>query len=216
MRFDCAVFDMDGTLIDSAWIWTEAKLKILTDRGFAYTEEDKQAVSFNELEGSAAYLLSHYDLGITAEQIAREVFEYADECYRTRVTLLPGARELLETLNAMVIPCCLATGTPIARAKAVLERLGVAHLIQHFLSSTDEGTDKHFPDLYLMAIEKAGADPARAVVFEDTGYSMKAAKDANLFLEGIRQPTTNFGPEYTSLCDLFLKDLSELPENFWN
>ena len=116
----------------------------------------------------------------------------------------------------MGIPCCLATGTPIVRAKAVLERLGVAHLIQHFLSSTDEGTDKHFPDLYLMAIEKAGADPARAVVFEDTGYSMKAAKDANLFLVGIRQPATNFSPEYTSLCDLFLKDLSELPKDFWN
>jgi len=216
MRFDCAVFDMDGTLIDSAWIWTEAKLKILTDRGFSYTEEDKYTVSFNELEGSAAYLLSRYDLGITPEQIAKEVFDYAEEMYRTRVALLPGAKELLEKLNAMGIPCCLATGTPIRRAKKVLERLGVVHLIQHFVSSSDEGTDKHFPDIYLMAIEKAGADPSRAVVFEDTGYSMKAAKDANLYLVGIRQPTTNFGPEYTDLCDLFLDDLSQLPDNFWN
>ncbi|MBP0963128.1 MAG: HAD family phosphatase [Oscillospiraceae bacterium] len=216
MRFDCAVFDMDGTLIDSAWIWTEAKLKILTDRGYAYTPEDKYNVSFNELEGSAAYLLSHYDLGITAEQIAKEVFEYADEMYRTRVELMPGAKELLEKLNAMGIPCCLATGTPILRAKAILERLGVLHLIQHFVSSFDEGTDKHFPDIYLMAIEKAGADPARAVVFEDTGYSMKAAKDANLYLVGIRQETTNFGPHYTDLCDLFIDNMTQLPEGFWD
>jgi len=122
----------------------------------------------------------------------------------------------VDALNAIGIPCCLATGTPIRRAKKVLERLGVVHLIQHFVSSSDEGTDKHFPDIYLMAIEKAGADPSRAVVFEDTGYSMKAAKDANLYLVGIRQPTTNFGPEYTDLCDLFLDDLSQLPDNFWN
>jgi len=216
MRFDCAVFDMDGTLVDSAWLWTEAKLKVLTDRGFAYTQEDKYNVSFNELEGSAAYLLSRYDLGITAEQIAKEVFEYAEETYRTRVTLMPGAKELLEKLNAMGIPCCLATGTPIKKAKPLLERLGVLHLIQHFVSSSDEGTDKHFPDVYLMAIEKAGADPAKAVVFEDTGYSMKAAKDANLFLVGIRQESTNFGPQYTDLCDLFVDDLTQLPKDFWN
>ena len=136
MRFDCAVLDMDGTLIDSAWIWTEAKLKILTDRGFTYTEEDKYQVSFNELEGSAAYLLSRYDLGITAEEMAKEVFDYAEEMYRTRVTLMPGAKELLEKLNAMGIPCCLATGTPIKRAKPLLERLGVLHLIQHFVSKS--------------------------------------------------------------------------------
>ena len=216
MRFDCAVFDMDGTLIDSAWIWTEAKLNILTSRGFDYTEEDKYNVSFNELEGSTAYLLSHYDLGITAEQISKEVFEYAEEMYRTRVTLMPGAKELLEKLNAKGIPCCLATGTPLLRAKAILERLGVLHLIQHFVSSFDEGTDKHFPDVYLMAIEKAGADPTRAVVFEDTGYSMKAAKDANLYLVGIRQETTNFGTQYTDLCDLFIDNMAQLPEGFWD
>ena len=216
MSFDCAVFDMDGTLIDSAWIWTEAKLKVLTDRGFSYTEEDKDQVSYNELEGSAAYLLSRYDLGITAEQIAKEVFEYAEETYRTRVTLMPGVKELLEKLNAMGIPCCLATGTPIKRAKPLLERLGVLHLIQPFISSSDEGTDKHFPDIYLLAIEKAGADPSRAVVFEDTGYSMKAAKDANLYLVGIRQESTNFGPQYTDLCDLFIDDMTQLPENFWD
>ena len=136
--------------------------------------------------------------------------------YRTRVTLMPGAKELLEKLNTMGIPCCLATGTPLLRAKAILERLGVLHLIQHFVSSFDEGTDKHFPDVYLMAIEKAGADPARAVVFEDTGYSMKAAKDANLYLVGIRQETTNFGTQYTDLCDLFIDNMTQLPEGLWD
>lgn len=216
MRFDCAVFDMDGTLVDSAWVWTEAKLNVLTSRGLSYTAEDKHILSFNELEGSAAHICANFDIGITPQQIANEVFAYAETCYATRVGLMPGAKELLEKLNAMGITCCLATGTPIKRALPLLRRLGVHHLLQHMVSSMDEGTDKHFPHIYLEAIRRAGADPARSVVFEDTGYSMKAVKDAGLFLVGIRQETTNFGPEYTNLCDLLLDNPGQLPDDFWN
>lgn len=189
---------------------------MLTSRGFSYTPEDKHTLSFSELEGSADYICSHFNIDITPQQVADEVFAYADECYRTRVALMPGVVELLEKLKGLGITCCLATGTPAERVDALLGRLGVRHYFSHCVTSYDVGKPKHFPDIYLEAIRLAGAAPARSVVFEDTGYSMKAVKDANLFLVGIRQPTTNFGPEYTDLCDLLLDSPGQLPEDFWN
>ena len=215
MRFDCAVFDMDGTLVDSAAIWIEAKLNILSSRGIPYTAEDSANLSNRELEASSEYLCANFPLDITPEQAAQEILAYADHCYAHTVAPIPGAVELLERVHAMGIPCCLATGTPRERYEPLLRRLGMLHLLDHFVTVYDVPRGKHFPDIYLEAIRRAGADPARTVVFEDTGYSIKAAKQAGLYVVTVRQPSTNGGPECLALCDLLVDDLTQLPADFW-
>lgn len=215
MRFDCAVFDMDGTLVDSAALWIEAKLDVLKRRGIPYTEADAAHLSSVELEGSAAYLQQHFLPEVSTAQLSREILDYADNFYAHTAALIPGAKELLEKLNAMGIPCCLATATPRERFEPLLRRLGVWHLLQHFVTVYDVGKTKHFPDIYLRAIELCGGTPARAVVFEDTSYSIKAAKEAGLYLVTLRQPSTNGGPQFTALADLLLDDLTQLPSDFW-
>lgn len=134
MRFDCAVFDMDGTLVDSAALWIEAKLDVLKRRGIPYTEADAAHLSSVELEGSAAYLQQHFLPEVSTAQLSREILDYADNFYAHTAALIPGAKELLEKLNALGIPCALATATPRERFEPLLRRLGVWHLLQHFVT----------------------------------------------------------------------------------
>ncbi len=214
MLFNCAVFDMDGTLVDSAALWIEAKLDVLQRRGIAYTQADVAQLASLELEGSADYLQQHFLPQLTTGQLCQELLDYADHFYAHTAALEPGAKELLEQLNAMGIPCCLATATPKERFEPLLRRLGVLRLLQHFVTTYDVGKSKHYADIFVEAARRGGGTPATTVVFEDTCYSIKAAKEAGFCVVTLRQPSTNGGPQYTALCDLLLDDFTQLPADF--
>lgn len=178
MRIDGAVFDLDGTLTDSMYIWNEAP-KALVRRFGGTPPEDlaEQLKEMGRLEASE-YMIKTFRLPCAPQQIMDGVNELVTEAYRERVPAKPGAAALLDRLRQLGVPCGIATASEAFQARDAMVRLG---LWDHFLfafSALQYGS-KTGPGLYL-----AAARTAREAGFLVAGvWDTSAEKDQ----DGLRQ-----------------------------
>ena len=216
MRFDCAIFDLDGTLLDSQQMWTQAKTGVVTHRGFSVSEAEKAALMAMEFPELTHALSHNWPTGITPEQAMQEIAETVAWHYARTIQPKKGIPQLLERLHSLNIPCCLATASWEERFMPVLRRLELDKQLDHIVTSAMVGRDKHFADVYLEAARRCGAQPCRSVVFEDTLYSIRAAKQAGFMVVGINEPDSDgTAEELRSVCDWFVDDVTQLPPGFW-
>lgn len=216
MKFDCAIFDLDGTLTDSQHLWFQTWLDILHDRGVEAQMSDLAFMTQMELPESA-YAISHsFPTGLTQQQAIDLAVARMTRHYAETVPLKPGARELLLELRRRGIVCCLATASVEERFMPMLRRLQLVELLDHIVTTHQVGKNKHHPDIFLEAARRAGTDPARTVVLEDTLYCLKTAKKAGFLTLGVEEPASEGTPEeMTALCTWFAPDPAHLPESFW-
>jgi len=216
MRFDCAVFDLDGTLVDSQSMWTLAKTKVLTDRGFVLSREETLHIMTMEFPEILHALSTEWPTGLTPEEVLAEITETVKFHYASTIPPKAGVVDLLDRLESMGVVRCLATASWEERFMPLLRRLELDRRLDHIVTAAMVGRNKHFPDVFLEAARRAGADPARTVVFEDSLYSVKAAKQAGFYVVGIHEPASDGSEEVMrSLCDGYIQDFTCLPQNFW-
>lgn len=209
MGYEAAVFDMDGLLVDSESVWAKALRTTFAEYGYEMSYET--SISF---VGTATY---------EEERRIREMYHddpRAMEAFRAHEKLaismlygdgLPvkdGARELLEELASRGIPCAVASGSPRELVEA---ELGNADLLKHFrFIVTSEGgiPSKPAPDIFLIAAERLGTDPARTIVFEDSPAGVEAAVAAKMpviVVPDLVEPTA----EQEALCVARCRSLRE-------
>ncbi len=216
MKFDCAIFDLDGTLVDSQHMWTMAKLKVLTDRGIGVDPDQKRRIMSMEFPEITHHLSSDWPTNLTPEQVLAEITQTVTFHYAQTIPMKKGMRELLEYLHSVGIPCCLATASWEERFMPMLQRLGADKLLDHIVTARMVGRNKHFPDVFLEAARRCGANPQRSVVFEDSRYSVKAAKQAGFWVVGINEPSSDGDAQaMQAMCDWFVDDVTQLPKDFW-
>ncbi|QPF72630.1 HAD family phosphatase [Roseateles sp. DAIF2] len=210
-RYEAVIFDMDGLLIDSerpirdAWLRLEARL---TEADYLQTvgrsRPDSLAVLAAKL-GSEARALALY------EQVDAELTERFGTA---GFPLKPGALALLQALRARGVPLAVASSTRHAK---VLERLGAAGLIDFFgpIHGGDQvARGKPHPDLFELAAQSLGIDPARALVFEDSSYGARGALAAGagvVLVPDLKAPDPEIAPQ----C-LVLASLDEAPAHLPN
>lgn len=217
MKFDCAIFDLDGTLIDTQKRWTQVKAEVLTKRGITCTPEEERYLISMELPASSIALSREWPTGLTPEEAMEEVLASMRRFYATEARPKPGAMQLLQKLHDRGITCCLGTASNLDWIEPVITRLGIKPYLSHIVTCQMVGDrNKHFPDCFLEVARRAGVEPARAVVFEDAGYSLKAAKSVGFLTVGINEPAADGTPEeLRQLCNWFVDDFTQLPESFW-
>ena len=93
-----AIFDVDGTLLDSMGVWWGACDDFLNKRGIVFSEEKAQELNDMRLEQSIPLIIEEYELDITPEEAINELKAYVDEAYRTTISLKPYAKEYLQQL----------------------------------------------------------------------------------------------------------------------
>lgn len=216
MKFDCAIFDLDGTLINSQEMWTRVKTEVLTDRGIPCSAEDERYLKSMELPATSQALSKEWPTGITPEQAMEEVLQSVRYHYSNTVGLNKGAMELLKKLHSLGVTCCLGTASNLDWIEPVITRLGIKEQMDIIVTCEMVGKDKHFPDCFLEVARRAGVDPSRAVVFEDAGYSLRAAKSVGFWTVGINEPASDgTAEELKEICNWFVDDFTCLPEDFW-
>ncbi len=105
------LFDLDGLLINSEEIYTNQLSKFLTRHGKTFTYEAKRLMMGRKPIEAASALQKKYDLPMTPEEVLRDYRkELPHEIWHTAI-LMPGARKLIEHLNAQSIPMAVATGS---------------------------------------------------------------------------------------------------------
>lgn len=215
MDSEFAVFDMDGTLVDSMPYWsrlTEEYLESLQLSPADHLDLKKQVETMSVRE-SAALFQKALRLDKTPEEIVLEMGDLMDRHYQHNIPLRPGVVDYLEKLRAEGVAMCVVTLTPSLLAQACLARLGIADYFAFVLSSDDVGLSKGQPEIFARAAWEFGVYPPEMVVFEDSHYAARAAKAAGCQVVGIYEETNaDQWPMMEKTCDITIHDWHEAIE----
>lgn len=181
-----AIFDMDGTLVDSMGYWNRLADEFLARHGIPpLSPELKEESIALTMQGTGALFIREFGLPGTPDDIAREVNALMEEHYRTDVELKPGAGAFLERMKAAGFQMCVASSTAPALLDICLRRLGVRDYFAFLLSCEEVGVGKTHPDVYLEAARRLGGVPENTVIFEDILVAAQTAKRAGFSLGAI-------------------------------
>ena len=203
-----AIFDMDGTLVDSMAYWAHLTTEFLERKGVHTISPDiLERIKPMTMTDSAALFVQEYDLPGTAESVAAEMNAMMDEHYRKDIPLKSGVQEYLEVLRRKGVTMCVASATAEELMGACLSRLGVAQYFSFLLSCETVGIGKNRPDVYLESAKQLGAEPAEIAVYEDALYAAETARQAGFYTIAVQDNSNQ--PHWktlTALADEVISD----------
>lgn len=162
-----AVFDLDGTLLDSSWVWEKVDEKFLGDRGFQVPDDYVDEISPLGAERAAVYTIERFGLNEDKDDIVREWIEMAKKEYATEVVCKPYAKEFLEELHKINIKMAVATSSDRELFMKTLEREGILKYFQKIVTVDEVERGKGYPDIYEEAARRIKVNPHKCLVFED-------------------------------------------------
>lgn len=162
-----AVFDLDGTLLDSSWVWEKVDEKFLGDRGFQVPDDYVDEISPLGAERAAVYTIERFGLNEDKDDIVREWIEMAKKEYATEVVCKPYAKEFLEELHKLNIKMAVATSSDRELFMKTLEREGILKYFQEIVTVDEVERGKGYPDIYEEAARRIKVNPHKCLVFED-------------------------------------------------
>ncbi len=185
ITFKGAIFDADGTLIDSMYMWHSLGLQYLQKLGIHENESLNQKLFVMSFEQGCEYLSRHYDLNQTAEKIRSGIINMISDFYVHHVKLKDGVREFLSALKAEHIPMVIATSGDRELLTSALKRLEVYEYFDAIFTCTELETNKHDAKIYMACSDYMKLKPEDVAVFEDVFYALNTAKNAGFFTVGI-------------------------------
>ena len=207
-----AIFDMDGTLVDSMGYWQSLEREFLISKGVTHDLEDilerTKPLTFPE---AAAFFAQYCDLDGSPEELTNEILALMEDHYRSDVTLKPGVIPYLDRLKEQGVPMCVASATPRHLVEICLERLGLSRYFSFLLSCVEVGAGKRQPDVYLECARRLGAQPQDIAVYEDAIYAVRTAHAAGFHVVAVNDGPLNEGcwDEMTALADEVIIDWTQ-------
>lgn len=205
-----AIFDMDGTLLDSMWMWENVAKLFLLRHGVAAPADINQRVRNMSVEQAADYFRS-LGVRLPAVEIVQGIHRIPAEWYQNEAALKPKAKAFVEKLHRAGTRLCVATATEEGCARTALKRVGLLDRFSFLLTCGGIGKGKDEPDIYLECARRFGAKPQDVLVFEDSLYCIRTARAAGFPVVGVRDTASRQEEdEIRKLCSAVL-DFGEAP-----
>jgi HAD superfamily hydrolase (TIGR01509 family) len=181
---------MDGVIVNSEDFWvaleTEEILPAAVPDGDV-SEDEITGINYRDIYD---YLDEHYEVAVTREEWEGKYESAAEEIYTEKVDLLPGFRDLVETLRDRGYRIAVVSSSPQKWIGQVTERFGLTDLFDEVVSADDIDADsKPAPDVFEHAAREVGVDPANCIAVEDSKNGVKSAKAAGMTAVGYRTET---------------------------
>ena len=206
-----AIFDLDGTLLDSSPYWDKAPAIYLASLGKKAKPSLAKTLFSMTLAEASDFMTGEYGLRQTPQEIADGVNAAMERFYREETPLKRGVDALLEALKARRIPLAVASVTDRHLVKAALRRHGVLEHFTAVVDTAEVGVGKHEPDVYLRAAERMGCLPGETLVFEDALHALCTAKRAGFRTVGVYDAASeDLQAQIRSVSDYYLHSFSDL------
>lgn len=177
---DAVIFDLDGSLVDSMWIWRDIDIEYLGRFGISLPENLQAEIEGKSFSETAHFFKEHFQLPVSIEAIKEDWNRMAWDKYSHQVPLKEGVNEFLELCRSKNIKLGIAT----SNSRELVENVASVHGLEDYFSCILTGCDvekgKPAPDIYLAVAKQLQVKPARCLVFEDVIPGIQAGKAAGM------------------------------------
>lgn len=210
MRIRGAIFDVDGTLLDSMFIWDTIGEAYLRSIGYQPKENLNETFKNMSLHQAARYYQTEYGVTQSIDEIMDGVNAMLERYYRFEVPLKPGVAELLEWLRQDGVRLCIATATDRHLVEAALDRCGVLSCFGEIFTCNEVGHGKDEPDIFEAALRFLGTRREETLVFDDALYAVRTAKEAGFPVAAVYDGHEKAQDQIRMLADVYLEELTQL------
>ncbi len=211
-----AVFDLDGTLFDSMWLWKKIDYDYLAKRGVQVPDDYMKCINHMSVIDTALYSIERFNLKDTPEQLISEWLEMAKKAYCEQILLKPYALEFLQMLKQKNIHMSVATSLSLELALPALKRNGILEFFDNVVNSEQVKRGKGFPDIYLKAINHTQFEPSECVVFEDILQGVKGAKAGGFYVVGVYDKESEQDHnQMKEIANMFINNFGDLMWKGW-
>ena len=201
LNIKAAIFDMDGTLVDSLmlWdiLWSVFGEKYLNDKNFRPSIDDDKKVRTLPLKDAMDLIHINYNLGKTKEELLKLANDKMFDFYTNKVELKKGVKEFLEYLYNKNVKMCIASATMPKLIEIAMKHCDIDRYFCKVFSCGELGKGKEEPDVFLQALDYLGEDIKETWIFEDSLVAIETATKTGMPTVGIYDQF-NFGQDKIS------------------
>lgn len=212
-NINAVLFDLDGTLVDSMWVWKDIDVEFLSDYGIELPNDlqsDIEGMSFTE---TAMYFKNRFGFKESVDDIKRIWNDMAYERYTKIIPMKEGALEFLNYLKAKGIKTGIATSNSRELVTGMLHAKNINDLFDIIKTSCDVNAGKPAPDIYLRSAEELNVSPKNCLVFEDIPMGILAGKNANMRVCSVYDDySKNQDSKKRALADYYINTFNEVLE----
>ena len=206
------IFDMDGSLVDSMWVWLEVDRIYMEKHRLTAPEtfhKDIEGMSYIE---TAQYFVDTFDsLERTREEVMQDWRDMAVDLYATRVFPKPGAVDFLDEMRRRGVLLGIATSNDRKIAQAALDARGLNKYFVSVCTSSEVASGKPAPDMYLKVAGDLGVHPSECLVFDDIPNGILAGKNAGMVVCAVDDDFSRRDEqEKKRLADYYIRDFYEI------
>ncbi|MDO4337573.1 MAG: HAD family phosphatase [Eubacteriales bacterium] len=205
------IFDLDGTLVDSMWVWPQIDIDYLGSHGFQVPTDLPGTIDGMSFTETAAYFKERFHIPQSIEEIMLTWQDMAIEQYRHKVPLKPGVLEALSFFKKQGITMAIASSSTGSLIEAVLESHRIRDYFRCIVTSCQVSRGKPAPDVYLEAARQLGTPPENCLVFEDIIPGIQAGKAAGMTVCAVEDTySLPQEKEKRALADHYIRSYTEI------
>ena len=206
-----AIFDVDGTLLDSMPVWTYFARNFLRRSGVPVRDDADDVVRYMCLRETAEFFIEDCGVSGTVEEVMSRCNEMLEEAYFHKVQPRDGIIQLLSYLKENSIPTYIATATDRYLVEAAVKRCGIDRFFDGIITCTEAGAGKTKPDIFYKAAQYMGSDPGDTWIFEDALHAVTTAKAAGFKVCTVYDESeADHMEELAAMSDIYIENFNQL------
>ncbi len=204
-------FDLDGTLIDSMWVWKEIDIEFLGKYNIELPDDLQSSIEGMSFTETAEYFKNRFNFKESVEEIKAMWNEMAYDMYVNKIKVKQGVLKFLDSLKAKGIKTAITTSNSIPLVEGVLKSQNMMDKFDFILTACEVEAGKPAPDIYLEAAKRCDLSPEECLVFEDVPMGILAGKNANMKVCAVYDEFSEPQVEKKKdLADFYIKDFYDV------